>query len=78
MTSTHLNLYDGKINRLMQIVAMPDISLLKSLGLRLGTSIKIQNRYSLGGPLLLRVEDSFSVAVGKDVAKQISVSEITE
>ena len=78
MTSNHFNLYDGKVNRLMHIVALPEISLLKSLGLRLGTSVKIQNRYRLGGPILLRVEDSFSVAVGKDVAKQISVSEVKE
>ena len=56
---------------------VPDIKLLENLGLRVGTKIEIQNRYAFGGPVLLRVEDAFSIAIGKDIAKHISVTEIS-
>jgi len=55
---------------------VPDIGLLQSLGVRAGTQVTVQNRYALGGPVLLRVEGTFSVAVGKDIARQIAVREL--
>ena len=58
------------------MTSIPDIRLLKNLGLRAGTRVKIQNRYALGGPVLLRVEGAYSIALGKDIAEQISVQEI--
>ncbi|MCL1863548.1 MAG: ferrous iron transport protein A [Defluviitaleaceae bacterium] len=70
-----LNLYKAKKGRGLCVVSVPDIDLLQNLGLREGTNISVKNRYALGGPVLLRVEKSFSVAIGKDIATQISVKE---
>ena len=73
MNPTSMNLYDAKNSHVYQIISFPKIHLLESLGLRLGTKIEVQNRYRFGGPILLRVEDAFAVAIGKDVATQIGV-----
>jgi Fe2+ transport system protein FeoA len=70
------NLYEAGKKGTFQVISAPEIGLLENLGLRTGTIIKIQNRYMLGGPVLLRVEDAYSVALGKDIAKQIQVQEI--
>jgi len=70
-----MNLYHAEKNGIFQVVAIPDTPLLQNLGLRIGTKISVQNRYALGGPVLLRVEDSFSIAIGKDIATLISVKE---
>ena len=70
------NLYDAKRNSSFKVASVPNIGLLQSLGLRAGTMVKVQNRYSLGGPVLLRVEDTYSVAIGKDIATQIAVEEV--
>jgi len=71
------NLYEAKVNSSLQVASVPNIGLLKNLGVRCGTNVTVQNRYSLGGPVLLRVEDTYSVAIGKDVATQIAVKEIS-
>ncbi|MCL2616693.1 MAG: ferrous iron transport protein A [Defluviitaleaceae bacterium] len=71
-----INLYEAKTSGTFQVVSVPNIGLLQNLGLRVGTSILVQNRYALGGPVLLRVEDSFAVAIGKDIATQIAVKEV--
>jgi len=71
-----LNLYNAKKNDKLMLISAPDICLLNSLGLRAGTKVTVQNRYALGGPVLLRVEDTYSVAIGKDIAKQIGVTSI--
>ena len=67
------NLYEAKMNTKLQVMSIPDVGLLKNLGLRVGTNLAVQTRYSLGGPVLLRIEDTFTVAVGKDIATQIAV-----
>jgi len=77
MASEILNLYQAKKNGVFQVISIPDVSLLENLGLRQGTQIMIQSRYSLGGPVLLRVENAFTVAIGKDIATQIEVKEVT-
>ena len=69
------NLYEAKRGKPFTVASVPNISLLTGLGLRVGTKIAVQNRFSLGGPVILRVEDAFSIAVGKDVATQIAVGE---
>jgi len=69
-----LSLYTASKNAKYMVVDVPDIGLLNSLGLRAGTKVTVQNRYALGGPVLLRVEDAYSVAIGKDIAKQIGVT----
>lgn len=69
------NLYEAKKNGDFQVVSVPDIGLLKSIGLRTGTEITVKTRYALGGPVLLRVKDAYSLALGRDIAKQIIVKE---
>jgi len=76
MTRTMISLYDAKANKPVLITAVPDIGLLENLGVRVGTRVMIQSRYAWGGPVLLRVEDSFAVAIGKDIAVQISAQEV--
>jgi len=70
-----VNLYKAKKNNSFNVVSLPDVGMLHNLGLRAGTHIRIQQRYGFGGPVLLRVEDAFSVAIGKDIASQILVKE---
>ena len=67
------NLYSAKKNAVYNLIRVPDIGLLKNLGLSRGTTVAIRERYALGGPVLLNVEDSFDVAIGKDIAVQITV-----
>ena len=76
MISTAISLYEAKKNSCFQVKSMPDIGLLENIGLRVGSVITIQNRYALGGPVLLRIEDAFAVALGKDIAAQITVREV--
>jgi len=78
MGTGSVNLYEVKPGGILQITSVPDISLLDSLGLRAGTQITILIRYKLGGPVLLRVEGAYSVALGKDIAQQISVLEVAQ
>ncbi|MCL2002947.1 MAG: ferrous iron transport protein A [Oscillospiraceae bacterium] len=72
-----LSLYEAVGKGALRVASVPDIKLLENLGFRVGTRIAVQTRYRLGGPVLLRVEDSYTVAVGKDVARQIGVTEET-
>jgi len=76
MTNQPINLYQGKKHGNFQVASVPQIPLLESMGLRVGTNITLQNRYALGGPVLLRVEDTYSIALGKDIAQQIAVNEV--
>ncbi|MCL2236528.1 MAG: ferrous iron transport protein A [Defluviitaleaceae bacterium] len=71
-----INLYEAKKSKAFQVVSVPAVGLLENLGLRTGTRVFIESRYALGGPVLLRVENTFAVALGKDIATQISVKEV--
>ena len=71
------NLYFADKKGLFQITSVPSIGLLENIGLRSGTKVSVQNRYALGGPVLLRVEDAYSVALGKDIAIQIGVKRVS-
>jgi len=70
------NLYSADRNGRFEVISVPNIKLLESMGLRNGTQVSIQNRYRLGGPVLLRVENSYSLALGKDIAIQIGVKRV--
>jgi Fe2+ transport system protein FeoA len=74
--NTITNLYEAEQNHKFQVASVPNVGLLKNLGVRNGTKVIVQNRYALGGPVLLRVEDAYSVAIGKDIATQIAVKEV--
>jgi len=76
MASAMMNLYQAKKDIVFQVVSVPNIGLLHNLGIRAGTQIVIQSRYALGGPVLLRVENAFAVAIGKDIATQIAIREV--
>jgi len=69
-----MNLYQIRDGAFL-VSHLPNIGLLQNLGLRVGSRVTVENRYALGGPVLLRVEDSFEIALGKDIATQISVKE---
>jgi len=71
-----INLYDAKKKGLFTVVGVPEVGLLQNLGLRVGTTVAVKNRYTLGGPVLLRVEDAFCVALGKDIATRVMVKEV--
>jgi len=73
-----LNLYDIKSRGLLIVVGVPDIGLLDGMGVRVGTQIQIQHRYGWGGPVLLRVEDAYTIAIGKDIARQITAKEASQ
>ena len=70
-----INLYEAKKSSSLQVASIPQIQLLENMGLRIGTQVTVQNRYALGGPVLLRVEGAYDLALGKDIAQQIAVTE---
>lgn len=53
---------------------IPNISLLKNLGIRKDSQIFKKHTYRLGGPVLVSV-DLREIALGKDIAEQIIVKE---
>jgi hypothetical protein len=71
-----MNLYEAQKSKTFLVSMVPDICLLESIGVRAGTQVQVQNRYALGGPVLLKVEDAYSIALGSDIAKQIGVLEV--
>jgi len=76
MTNKHLvNLYEARKRGTFQVASVPQIKLLESMGLRIGTKVTLENRYVFGGPVLLKIEGAYSVAIGKDIAQQIAVRE---
>jgi len=78
MATDAVNLYEAKKNGVFTVVSTPEIDLLENLGVRAGASICLQNRYAFGGPVVLLIEDAYSVALGKDIASQITVQEGAE
>jgi len=68
-----ISLYKAQKNTAFHVTSIPDVCLLQNLGLRKGTKVSVEHRYALGGPVLLNIEDSFCVAIGKDIATQITV-----
>lgn len=72
-----MNLYTSQINKKYLINEMPDNNLIKSLGVFNGSVILKKATYKHGGPVLLDV-DGREVAIGKDIAINIKVSEVKE
>jgi Fe2+ transport system protein FeoA len=73
-----INLYKAGKSGFFQVISAPKAGLLENLGLRTGTKVEIKNRYALGGPVLLKVEDAYSLAIGKDIAEFIQVINLSE
>ena len=70
-----MSLYEAHKQGSFQVASVPHMPLLKNLGLRPGTHITVQHRYSLGGPVVLRVEGAYDLALGKDIARKVTVVE---
>ncbi|MCL1881890.1 MAG: ferrous iron transport protein A [Oscillospiraceae bacterium] len=66
------NLYQADCGIAYQVVDSPK-GLLENLGIHAGSRVEIKIRYALGGPVLLNVENAYSIAVGKDVAEKVQV-----
>ncbi|GEM_PF-2153529 len=54
------------------ILEVPDMSLLASLGLRLGKRVRLISKSFAGGPVVLSVDDR-SIAVDRELAEQITI-----
>lgn len=70
MSIYHLN----KSSRCI-IEKMPEIALLKSLGLRTGMTVSIKSRLPFGGPIVVQMGNR-SIAVARDIAKDILVKQV--
>ncbi|NLJ99429.1 MAG: ferrous iron transport protein A [Tissierellia bacterium] len=58
-----------------RVIGLPDLYLLKVLGIREGTLFEVQSRQPLGGPMVVKVGNR-SIAIAKDVAREIIVREV--
>ncbi|MCL2222156.1 MAG: ferrous iron transport protein A [Oscillospiraceae bacterium] len=72
--ASEISLHKAKTNNIYNVVAVPEMELLKSLGIRAGATLRVICHYPLGGPTLVCVEDCATVAVGKDVASLVSLA----
>lgn len=68
-------LYTAENEKLYVVVEVPEYDLIKTLGVFEGSTITKKITYKLGGPVLLDV-DGREVAIGKDFAELIKVSEV--
>ncbi|HHW06809.1 MAG TPA: ferrous iron transport protein A [Clostridia bacterium] len=68
------SVYHAPNNKNYVVRDVPNISLLKSLGIRKNSQVYKKRTYRLGGPVLL-VVDAREIALGKDIAEQIIVEE---
>jgi len=76
MNKEKTTLYKVKKGSKYTVVSVPEITLLNSIGIRAGLHIRVQSHYFFGGPVLLRVEETYTVALGKQIANQIFVEEM--
>ena len=58
-----------------QIKDLPNLHLLKVLGVREGIKFTIQSKQPFGGPTVVRIGNR-SIAIAKDIAKDILVQEV--
>lgn len=71
-----IDLYSAE-NKKYEVKEVPEIDLLKSLGVFDGAIITKKTTYNMGGPVLILI-DSREVAIGKDTAILINVEEVNE
>ena len=70
-----MSLYTMKKNSRCIIESLPQVPLLDSLGLRMGSTIEVQSRQPMGGPVVVRLGNR-SVAVAREYAEQMIVREV--
>lgn len=68
------DLYTAPAGRRLQVVSVPGLKILRSLGIYPGAVVVKVRRCALGGPALIRVATR-QVALGQDVARAIWVRE---
>lgn len=67
-----MELYTSPNEQTYQVTTVPDMALLNTLGVFVGSKIVKKTTYKMGGPVLVLV-GSREVAIGKDLAVQIQV-----
>ncbi|NMA93350.1 MAG: ferrous iron transport protein A [Clostridiales bacterium] len=67
-----LNLYDAPNGSIYTVVDIPEENILESIGIFPGAQLKIESRYSFGGPVTVAL-GSRNIAIGKALAKKIAV-----
>lgn len=69
------SIYEAKLGFKYQVNDIPDIELLHSLGVYRGAKMTLKEKINLGGPVVLEMGHR-TVAIGKDIARQIFVREV--
>lgn len=68
------NLYEVKDKKEYRVLHIPDSDMLESIGIIPGSIIWKEHTYGLGGPVYIRF-GTRSIAIGKDMARLVSVKE---
>lgn len=71
-----INLYDTQNGGVYNVVEIPEENTLESIGVFPGAHIKVENHYNFGGPIAISL-GSRNIAIGKALAKQIFVEEVS-
>ncbi|MGI6168712.1 MAG: FeoA family protein [Christensenellales bacterium] len=69
------NLYRAPENKTYTVCSVPELGILASLGIYPGTVLRKTKKYHLGGPVLITLATR-QLALGKDIAKDILVTEV--
>ncbi len=67
-----MELYNSNNDEWYQVIDIPDMALLNTLGVFVGAKILKKFTYKMGGPVLILI-NSREVAIGKDLALKIQV-----
>ena len=71
-----VRLLNCKKSKKYRVKNLPDIHLLKALGIRQGTNFKVQTKQPFGGPVVVKVGNR-SLAISKEFANEIIVEEVS-
>lgn len=70
-----ISLYDVVCNANYKLVSVPANALLSSMGIDDSFPVYKKYQYRFGGPVII-MSDHSEIAIGKDIAVQIQVSEV--
>ena len=70
-----MTLCKSNIKKKYRVVELPDLYLLKMLGIREGITFEVQSRQPLGGPIVVKIAKR-SIAIAKDLASEIVIREV--
>ncbi|WP_026478885.1 FeoA family protein [Alkaliphilus transvaalensis] len=70
-----MSIYQLKRKNSCTIEKLPQIGLLKSLGLREGMIVNIMSKQPFGGPIVVQMGKR-SIAIARNIAEQIQVREV--